>query len=551
MSMAIETLGYRWRGIYSPYLAYQERDVVFKDGGAYVIRGSTPQPFALGQQDVILKGHLLTGGVSVGGNAGMILHSNGQAGMEFRFMQERNGTIAIKLMDTLNCGSYTASGYYMLAIMNGGDVRGWGNASGGRLGCGAGDYARVKPARVAFPPGSPRIVSVKSNWADTFYIDENGGLWHSGPNSENASGTNSQNFIPRKLNGFGDLATSTRVVKVFTGYDYYGSQHQGCIDSNGLVYMWGLNQYGCCGWGDTIGSIYPKVVPLSVRYPIKDAFVSGGTYTATYLIDIYGRLWTAGQGGSSGQNYDQPFHTLFMPWGEDKPVKSVRTCETDAHWVAGAQYYRRFCVVLENGSLYMWGDDSGQTNGGWGTGYTGDIWTGSSLFPYKCLDGVLDAFTISGGYSRSVALMQDGTVKATGYSGYNFNGKSADTTTWQTIGAGYLEGVVKLRCYGAMYGATAMALRSDGRAVGWGCGANGTVGNGLGASGNLPNSFVMLDRKIVDFSTSGYCSAGDDIVMAHHFLTTDGRVYTTGAASNYMNGDTLGNARNTPSQIIF
>jgi len=40
-------------------------------------------------------------------------------------------------------------------------------------------------------------------------------------------------------------------------------------------------------------------------------------------------------------------------------------------------------------------------------------------------------------------------------------------------------------------------------------------------------------------------------VMAHHFLTTDGRVYTTGAASNYMNGDTLGNARNTPSQIIF
>jgi hypothetical protein len=96
-----------------------------------------------------------------------------------------------------------------------------------------------------------------------------------------------------------------------------------------------------------------------------------------------------------------------------------------------------------------------------------------------------------------------------------------------------------------------MALRSDGRAVGWGCGTNGTVGNGQGASGNLPNSFVMLDRKIVDFSSSGYCSAGDDIVMAHHFLTTDGRVYTTGAASNYMNGDPLGNPRNTPSQIIF
>lgn len=108
MNMAIESLGYRWKGIYSPYLAYQERDVVFKDGGAYVIRGGTPQPFALGQQDAVLKGHLLTGGVSVGGNAGMVLHSNGAAGMEFRFMQERNGTVALRLMDTATRRSRTA-----------------------------------------------------------------------------------------------------------------------------------------------------------------------------------------------------------------------------------------------------------------------------------------------------------------------------------------------------------------------------------------------------------------------------------------------------------
>ena len=90
MNLDISALGYRWRGIYSPFLSYQEGDVVFKDGGAWVIRHGQPQPFALGQQDAILKGHLLTGGVSVGCIGNMVLHSNGADGVEFRFMADRN-----------------------------------------------------------------------------------------------------------------------------------------------------------------------------------------------------------------------------------------------------------------------------------------------------------------------------------------------------------------------------------------------------------------------------------------------------------------------------
>ena len=66
MNLDISALGYRWRGLYSPYLSYRDGDVVFKEGGAWVMRHGQPQPFALGQQDATLKGHLLTGGVSVG-----------------------------------------------------------------------------------------------------------------------------------------------------------------------------------------------------------------------------------------------------------------------------------------------------------------------------------------------------------------------------------------------------------------------------------------------------------------------------------------------------
>ena len=38
--------------------------------------------------------------VSVGGIGNMVLHSNGVDGVEFRFMADRNGTIATALMNT-------------------------------------------------------------------------------------------------------------------------------------------------------------------------------------------------------------------------------------------------------------------------------------------------------------------------------------------------------------------------------------------------------------------------------------------------------------------
>ena len=53
MNLDISTLGYRWRGLYSPYLSYRDGDVVLKEGGAWVIRHGQPQPFVgVGQRAV-------------------------------------------------------------------------------------------------------------------------------------------------------------------------------------------------------------------------------------------------------------------------------------------------------------------------------------------------------------------------------------------------------------------------------------------------------------------------------------------------------------------
>src|SRR3546814_7480455 len=72
---------------------------------------------------------------------------------------------------------YHSANFFMAALMNDGSVRAWGRALTGQQGTGnTGDISRTFPARVAFPPGTPRITSITCMWDETFFIDASGGL---------------------------------------------------------------------------------------------------------------------------------------------------------------------------------------------------------------------------------------------------------------------------------------------------------------------------------------------------------------------------------------
>ena len=554
MKLDISAIGYRWKGIYSPYLAYSERDVVYMNGGAYVIRSGVPTAFALGQQDAVLAGHLLNGGVGVGGSFGMVLHSNGSGGVEFRFMTERNGTIATQLLDTDIGGQWTGHRNGMSAIMNEGAIRTWGSHANGQGGSGSYDVNRIMPSLAAFPPGTPKIASIKSAYDGVFFIDIAGGLWHTGANTNNSSGNGAEHPIPVKLNGTGDIPASAKITKVFVGYGYYDYRTFACLDDTGKVYAWsGTNRYGSLGFPGATNPVTPKLVPFTATTPIKDLYLSGGYYPATFFIDTSGRLWTSGQGGTSGLTTDDAPPRLFMPWGDSNTVKCVRVNET-VYSAAPADYYRKIAVVLDNGDLYMWGDDSGTQSGGWGTGANvgTDIWTSSSLFPYKVLTGVADCYAFSGGYSRTIVLMKDGTVKHSGYDGYCIGGGDGTTgnrTVFTTIGGTFLTNVTKLRCRGGDYGTTAVALRSDGKAVIWGRNDLGQAGKGHQVDGTPPDGFVLLDKTIVDVQLSGN-GAIAATSMAYHFLTSEGKVYSCGAPDRSQTQDRPGNVRAAPHQIV-
>jgi alpha-tubulin suppressor-like RCC1 family protein len=553
----ITQLGYRWKGIYSPYSTYINNDVVYNNGGVYVYRNGSLQAFALGQQDAAVAGALAANGVVSVGGWGTVLHSNGPgSSLVFKFQNDRNGILATKLCRSdMSGGQYIGPANHMLAIMNEGQVRAWGNTNGGSTGTGTmSSNGQTLPKQVAFPKGTPPIIDITSNVDQTFFLDANGGLWSCGPNNDNSSGYGFASGVPVKINGYGQMPASAVIKSIWTGFDWYGGRAQAAIDQYGVVYRWGIQNQGDFGVGNTNTYTTPVIVPLSQTVPMKAVYLSGGNYQTAHYIDTTGTLWVTGASDWNGIAGGSVLYPMkFMPWGDSNTVKLVRKTETDQHWVAGAQYTGRVVVVLDSGDLYMWGDDGGQVSGGWGTGYTGTIWSGNSLFPYKVLTNVADAWSISGGYSRSWALKKDGTVWANGYDGYNaVNGGNGNTTTWAQLYSSVLTNVVKMRHVGGTYGSFLAALRSDGKLVCWGIAGPGASGTGVISGDNSisPVTFALLDRTIVDFTicSNAYGGSSDVTVYA---LTSDGRIYGWGSAGAGRLNDSRDNNRYTPHPIIF
>jgi alpha-tubulin suppressor-like RCC1 family protein len=554
MNIDIAKLGYRWKGIYSAFLTYVDNDIVYMNGGAYVIKNGLPVAFGLGQRMATGAGQVLTGNVAVSGIPDTALHSNGADSMEFRFMGGRNGVIATKLMSTdrMECSGNNLSNNYMSAIMSDGSVRIWGLKANGQSGTGlysTEDFSL--PSRVAFPPGTPSIKQVVSNWNDTYFLDANGTVWHSGANrSDYMSGRNTVGAtgIPTKINGFGDLGVNTVITKIFQSNGYGSSPSMFLLDNLGRVYCWGYNGYGNLGNGTITNILVPYLIPFTVTTPIKDIYATGA-YAATFLITTTGIMYTAGETNTSLYTATNREFRPVMPWGFNKTVKQVFGSETyySGGDPPGAIASRRYGVVLDNGEMWCWGDASGSFADGFGISYTTGVFQGNAIYPIKVLDGVSFA-QANAGWQTMMALMTDGTVKWTGYNGQGIGGANAGRQTWITIGDGFLTGVTKLRMYGYASYSTAVALLNDGRVIVWGYGANGQVGDGYNTTTNYPNKYLLIDKTVVDFEAGAQFGAGSG---ALYCLTSDGQVMMNGIGTNSASGDPAATSRFAPSPIIF
>lgn len=561
MQIDINKIGYRWRGIYSSNISYIDQDVVYQNGNAMVWRNGGLQNFAPGQQDATLYGQVLKGGGAVAGSWGQVLTVDSAGNLIFRFDNDRNGTIATSILRTekYSGGNYGSSLRWMAAIMAENDVRVWGRNNSGTLGLGRpDDVSWSNPKRAAFPTGTPNIQKIYANYDQAFFLDAAGGLWTCGPNSANSSGTGAARYVPTLINGYGQMPANTIVTEFFSACDYNDGRVQCCLDSTGKVYFWGNNTQGLMGIGTTAAQINPVLVPFTATTPIKDVYLAAGTYGISWLIDTTGKLWAAGSGYAGGFGSDQYVHKQFFPWGTDETVRRVRHSEGYAPPAADPNY-NGTQVIMDNGRLYMWGNNAETVGGAWGNGVGTAVWSTDVDFPINATPAgksVVDCFSFRNSYSRTIALLSDGTVWGTGYSTGNsegFLGTNLDRTNWAQLGVGYLENVTRLDARGSYSTAMAVALRSDGKAVAWGFSNHGSDGNGLyqRSSYTYPTSFVALAGKtIIDFAISGQ-SLDADSQISITYLCSDGTVWVTGYGSNGMTGSSRDYDEGTPVQIIF
>ncbi|XP_066936467.1 uncharacterized protein [Clytia hemisphaerica] len=161
-------------------------------------------------------------------------------------------------------------------------------------------------------------------------------------------------------NGFGQLGLGHRdecktptKIKAFDGLRITqisaGMEHAGAVTENGDVWLWGNNDFGQLGTGDTESRDSPHEAPSTFWNEEIQDIKCGGKHTV--VLSCTGKIYCFGDGqyGQLGVNLRPTQTNLSTPCNVPIPSKVVQVDCGIAHTAA----------VTDNGTLYTWGKGSG------------------------------------------------------------------------------------------------------------------------------------------------------------------------------------------------
>ena len=556
MQIDITKLGYRWVGQYSSTATYKENDIVYKDSGAYKVNADgTLTEFALGQSDVTTKGHLLTGGASIGGVNSQILHSKLNSGIEFRHTDERNGTYVKRLMNdglhSSHRGSSYGTGYYTpMAIMSDGTVRVWGQRNtDGRAGVGisANNINTYRPMQVCFPKGVV-IEQVYGNVNCRVAVDSTGQSWGWGHYDGHGTSSTSNSFIPKKHSDTLPELASEKIVDVITSYLWYGVGHTLLLTESGKVYGYGVNNYGQLGDSTTTNVYTIKRIGAELGKIIR-MFSQGSTYGWTILQTENKDIYTSGNHGGYGLNpQGTEFQKVSLLNGVGSPVKDIISNLHDFHG-AGTSYYGSLVTIHENGNAYVFSNGFYSSNT-WGSqGYNGMNLVVSDPFDTN----VKELITMNGGYPNALSLRNDGTIWHRGLD-YGTSPTGGATTTWNQFtdyNSNAITNVTKIFMIGGHYTHHMSALTQDGLLYCWGNTQQGGDGIGVANTNNPSTGLrpVKIPEKIIDYAVYGYGSSGTGYFSVFA-LSESNTLYAFGYNNYYAVNDYNG-YKSSPKRVVF
>lgn len=522
-------VGFNSTGNYNPLTTYNKRDLVFSGGNQY----ECTQDGTIG----ILPTNTANWQIFVKGN-----YSEVNAGTEAPRSNAR-----VKTLFT-NRGQLGAC-----SLMEGGTLMKRGYGGNYNIGDGNATTVPYAKVAVPYSFINETIKQVVGSQESNYILTESGKVYFWGRNDTGQGGQGNIAVVvsPKLITYFQTNAITISEIIVSKGVDnIFGGNFENWtgvtvyfLSTTGKLYSCGQNNYGQQANGGFSQQNTP--IPIEPTKTFTKIYATANVYTSLYAIDTDGVLWVAGinNNGSLGLGDTTARATLTqvtLPEPINELVSSTGKFESTGNSIGS------FTIVKGiSGKLYSSGfNGSGQLCSG--------TFTQRLSFAEITTLGTDNASIFIGNdgyYGNAGVIKNDGTVKIWGYNGVAQlgNGNTTDSSAPLTITFPEATStVVKVVCAGTRQTTTFLFLFADGKMYTTGYNGNGQRGI-ANTTGNNNATQVLLDKNIVDIASYGFSAQSGFVAK-----TNDGTEYVWGYTSSYyISGQLLSVASISSPMIVM
>ena len=301
----------------------------------------------------------------------------------------------------LQASTVSAGGNHSCALVTGGAVNCWGDNSSGQLGNATFTNSNI-PVRVTGLDGvNVRATAVSAGEAHSCALLVGGAVWCWGLNATGQLGnaTIITSNVPVAVSGLDGVSNVATQVSA-------GAGHTCAVLSTGALNCWGSNETAQLGDNSTTNS----------NVPIATSTIDGVTLRATQVSAGYLHTCAVLQSGAAmcwGDNTSGQLGINATTAQVNTPASVVTTAMSTAVASVSAGYLHT-CVVLVNGAVWCWGDNSsGQL------GINSSVTNKITPTIVVGLDGIaLISTHVASATSHTCARIQSGGLRCWGYNFY-------------------------------------------------------------------------------------------------------------------------------------
>jgi alpha-tubulin suppressor-like RCC1 family protein len=356
------------------------------------------------------------------------------------------------------------------------DLYGWGQNSSGQLGQ-SNTTSYSSPKQVGSTTGWTKITASGSSAAGgTFFLSlkTDGSLWGCGGNDQGQLGLgNTTSYSSIK-----QIGTLTNWSNISAGGGY-NTQFSAATKTDGTLWVWGKNNFGQLGLGNTTAYSSPKQLGALTTW----SKVATGIYFPYILaIKTDGTLWSWGR-----NNYGQLGLGNVTSYSSPKQVGAL------TNWLSITASYSSAYSVKTDGTLWAWGFN--------GFGELGFNNTTNYSSP-KQIGALSNWLYIASAYNHVLAVKTDGSLWSWGRNLFGPLGLGNQTSYSSPKQVGALTNWSKPMGGGPLI---SFAIKTNGTLWSWGYNTAGALGNGNITSTSSPAQVGSLTTWLS--VAAGYYSA--------------------------------------------